>query len=835
MLDLRKRAILAVKVKPKDSKANDFHIALADYLYKELRHQGLNVKRNSVNLKIKLDKLHDDKYDCIVVDCIAGKLFLRGKEVKDKFFGKLRRFEGSRPADAYYCVVQSATRIANRVKRLINNLLDDNDEREIYAEEIERVDLRRKRIDMRKKAEITEMPSFTDIGDRQFALCYINGEIYFGKTHAECINEYLQKNFNDGLSNIWNRPNIIKDGLAEYIKECAFAHLINPSQIRLETDSLYNVDKNTVALALKKDYPNAVVYDNNRYDEIRDRYVKIADLRKNVMGADFNNRKRAIVYADGEIIEGKTHSECIDKYLREHNLGQLNELFYRPVLYIDNHEVGSDEYIIQQNIKSIGLAHLINDTEIRIATDYLFNLNLNTFVSALKSQYPGAEIYDDNKIDDRNRYFKKLADFQDVTSETDYADREKAIIYINGEILEGNFHAECIDKYLREHNLGQLANKQWRPSIFVKNPDVGSDEWIIQQNIKQLAFAHLINDYEIRLETDSLYNVDENTVALALKQKYSGCEIFDDNKYDSFRDKYKKIAKDLRKKAEFYSGENVQDKFLECYKNPTVSEFRELKKENSELRIMLLKDGTVYAWSGDLWHIYATSLFNIPEGIHLYTEDGVLNIDTINIKKEDLTEAFNNTISLFNGINKDMFLEFYGPYYDDYHFESIQEILDGEETTYNEWKNSIKEGRLKKGELIDAFRKRDEYIEVFRNPMASEIEGVKDPYYMGFKGAITKDGELYVWSVHIAHDDINDYIKTPIDVSYIRVYGENSILYISGNKDVDFEDLKIYLNKYTNLFTNRYQYNLYGFSNIGDYEIKTNEFQSINEILQVFN
>ena len=156
MIDMR-RSILAIKVKPKDSKADDFHTALADYLYKELKQQGLNIKRNNVNLKIILDKLHDDKYDHIVIDCVAGKLFLRGQEVKDKFFGKLRRFQGSRPADAYHCVVQSATRIVNRIKRLMDNLLDENDEREICAEEIERLDLRKKEnkyyqaIDLRRK------------------------------------------------------------------------------------------------------------------------------------------------------------------------------------------------------------------------------------------------------------------------------------------------------------------------------------------------------------------------------------------------------------------------------------------------------------------------------------------------------------------------------------------------------------------------------------------------------------------------------------------------------------------------------------------------------------
>lgn len=410
MLDLRKRAIVAVKVKPKDSKADDFHTALADYLYKELKHQGLEVKRNNVNLKIKLDKLHDDKYDHIVIDCVVGKLFLRGIEVKDKFFGKLRRFEGSRPADAYHCVVQSATRIVNRVKRLMNDLLDDNDEREIYAEEIERIDLRVKRIDMRKK------------------------------------------------------------------------------------------------------------------------YKFATDLRK-------------------------------------------------------------------------------------------------------------------------------IAEYEPIYSETDFLNREKAILYINGEILEGDYHGQCIDKYLREHNLGQLKETQFRPAISVKNPDVGTDEWIIQQNVQEMAFAHLMSDGSVHLETDSLYHIDQNTVVSALKAKYH-TEIFDDNQYDSIRNKYKKIAKRIvdcrKKKAEIIDGFNDKDGlYREVYRNPTQNEIENVKESDSYGGIKgAISNGTLYIWPGSIPHYNINKFLrqNIDVDTRITIEDNMCEIWvnlTENATLEDLQELLKKYSILF--------------------------------------------------------------------------------------------------------------------------------------------------------------------------------------------
>lgn len=149
MLDLRTASI---KVKPSDSKEKDYHLALAEYLYKELKSNGIQVKKHNISLRVALNNKLEEKYEHIVIDCLEGKIYLRGKEVKDKYFGRLRRFQANgKPSDAYHCVAQSVTRIINRIKKLQDSL--SQVEREVLADAP--LDLRRKvevaRLDMRTK------------------------------------------------------------------------------------------------------------------------------------------------------------------------------------------------------------------------------------------------------------------------------------------------------------------------------------------------------------------------------------------------------------------------------------------------------------------------------------------------------------------------------------------------------------------------------------------------------------------------------------------------------------------------------------------------------------
>lgn len=148
MVDFRRKITASLRIRPSDSKEKDFHLALADYLYKELKAEKFSVSKHDVMVKVRLEKAYQERYNHIVIDCHAGKMYLRGKDVSDRYFGRLRRFEGSRASDAYHCVSQSSTRIINRIKSIMIS-----DTIEVLAE-TERMDMRKSKIvatDMRKK------------------------------------------------------------------------------------------------------------------------------------------------------------------------------------------------------------------------------------------------------------------------------------------------------------------------------------------------------------------------------------------------------------------------------------------------------------------------------------------------------------------------------------------------------------------------------------------------------------------------------------------------------------------------------------------------------------
>lgn len=114
-----------------------------------------------------------------------------------------------------------------------------------------------------------------DIYDRDKengAIVYINGELFEGYTHAECIDEYLSSNNKQNLTDNYGRPwlyepfknyqpsqNDIKDEeiLKENVKQLAFAHKCSDDMyIHVEESTLQNVDINTVCKEIKKSYPD---------------------------------------------------------------------------------------------------------------------------------------------------------------------------------------------------------------------------------------------------------------------------------------------------------------------------------------------------------------------------------------------------------------------------------------------------------------------------------------------------------------------------------------------------------------------------------------------------
>jgi hypothetical protein len=96
----------------------------------------------------------------------------------------------------------------------------------------------------------------------------------------------------------------------------------------------------------------------------------------------------------------------------------------------------------------------------------------------------------------------------------------------------------------------------------------------------------------------------------------------------------------------------------DCFKNPSLKEFQDAANNpvnyGNVIRGILLRDGTLYIWDTELIHSRAIREIGIPNGIHLIiTNDNYLLI-TLNqeINPFYLREAFTNTTSLYNYINK---------------------------------------------------------------------------------------------------------------------------------------------------------------------------------------
>ena len=113
-----KRLVAKISIKPKDSKNDDFTLALVDYFNAEFKKNNLKSKKNNGYVKVALNGKYKEKYDYIIVDCCNGKVYLRGVDVKDKYFGRLSKFNANRKSDAYHCVNYNATRLVNRINKI---------------------------------------------------------------------------------------------------------------------------------------------------------------------------------------------------------------------------------------------------------------------------------------------------------------------------------------------------------------------------------------------------------------------------------------------------------------------------------------------------------------------------------------------------------------------------------------------------------------------------------------------------------------------------------------------------------------------------------------------
>ena len=276
-----------------------------------------------------------------------------------------------------------------------------------------------------------------------------------------------------------------------------------------------------------------------------------------------------------------------------------------------------------------------------------------------------------------------------VKINTDIHNRLEAILIVNGEVYEGYTHQKALTQYLLDNNIGTLNNNLIRTRITQEINEnnstlVNEDLKLIQDNIHQLAYAHMMEDGTINLETDSLYGISKNDTIILLHKKYPRIEIYDDNNYDPIREEFKKIARKRLIKGEFFNSYKSGDETIDCFKDPTLKEWREITKGNGYFRAIIHENGELYIWSSELLHESAIEKFNIPDGLHIDgTKTWISFYLTPEIDIEYIHNAFKNSKILFTYINTDATIEgidtdYYGTDRDEIYNElnTVQDILD---------------------------------------------------------------------------------------------------------------------------------------------------------------
>ena len=183
-----KRLVAKITVKPNDSKNDDFTLALVDYFNQEFKNNNLNSKRNNSYVKVALNGKYMNKYDSVIIDCCNGKVYLRGDNVKDKYFGRLSKFNLKRKSDAYHCVNYNANRLIHRITKINNSF----QQIELQAKKVSPIikDLRLNIVDLRNNNKKTALMSLDEAIEHADEVAYNN--LYSLTGCDACGEEHLQ-------------------------------------------------------------------------------------------------------------------------------------------------------------------------------------------------------------------------------------------------------------------------------------------------------------------------------------------------------------------------------------------------------------------------------------------------------------------------------------------------------------------------------------------------------------------------------------------------------------------------------------------------------------------
>ena len=296
-----------------------------------------------------------------------------------------------------------------------------------------------------------------------------------------------------------------------------------------------------------------------------------------------DNRDCAIVYINGDVLEGQVHPTMVEDYLKQHNLlDEINRNFLDAEGYSESEkeeqldiahqrnelvddlsyalsEFGRDEYDLEQSTDiPLAFAHKTGN-DIFIISDAVYNMRFMDLVSELKNRYPECAFYTD---EDEERVASIRLGKHGIMN------RDEAVLYIEGDVLCGNNHPKLIGEWMcSQNNIREYLEKfyqdigedvssrkvQNKIDIAIHDRDLPYEVYAMVMEGKrqsvaagdfEMGFAHLCDD-KIFLETQSLFNVDKDKVISAIKSKFPDYPIFDDDSYsniDSNPENYIRLA-----------------------------------------------------------------------------------------------------------------------------------------------------------------------------------------------------------------------------------------------------------------------------------------------------
>ena len=320
--------------------------------------------------------------------------------------------------------------------------------------------------------------------ERDWAILYINGEVFIGDNHPDMLCEYLNskkelgikliqeyctiKNYSKTKENSFiaqfergGFPSELESSLGEWERQkiplsftsipMGFAHRLD-SKIYLETNSLCDVTADVVAKALKNKYPQCSVYN----DDVTPYELLVA--KKSIKTRD-NDMKRLIQADRNQYLQKSRRISELSTQIRE----------------------------LTQQFKTTNINSPIDDT---YRQDMLFNQQLQQQIHGLLDEL-GIEL----------NVTSKTAKY--LTAYHGPEDRDLAVAYFNGKIYTSPLnHFDAITDAVN------------------KLPDDYESSY---------AWAHLIKSKkEIYIDVSTIVNVSIDEVIGALKNKFPNYTIYDD-------------------------------------------------------------------------------------------------------------------------------------------------------------------------------------------------------------------------------------------------------------------------------------------------------------------